>query len=437
MTKDSSHLMQNPMCHLKKTVGAGLLVALLASLAACDQGEKQAKPKPPPPPVVTAYTAVEQDVPLVLPFSGTLQAVQEVNVIPRVSGYVKQVYFQDGRDVKQGDKLYLIDPRPYQETLANYQAERATQEASYKFWKGEVARYSKLVKQGAVSQQQVENAIANQNKFAAQIQEQDANIKNAQLDLDFTTVLAPFDGRMEQTMVHEGANVSEQQSQMTRIVQLDPIYVIFNASRIDASNYQQLKKDGTGFDVKDMVVEVLLPNGTTFPEKGQIDFISAEIDPTTDTTVVRGVLPNPIRNDGSFPLLPGQYAPVQLTMGSIPNAVVIPAKTVVETQEGNFVYVIGADNKIEFRKVELGHINKDTQVVTKGLKKGETIVLEGLQKVKSGVTVKVEQAAEASSKDKAPDKAADEKASDDKTIANKPANDKAADDKATESGASD
>jgi len=379
--------------HLRKNAGAALLLALLATLAACDQGDKKAAPLPPPTPEVTAYTAVGQKVPLVAPFSGTLKAVQTVDIVPRVSGYVTKVYFKEGSDVKQGDQLYLIDPRPYQETLANYQAERDTQEASFKFWKGEVARFSKLIKQGAVSQQQLDNAVANRDKFAAQIQEQDANIKNAQLDLSFTTVRAPFDGRMQQTKVHEGANVTEQKDSMTSIVQLDPIYTIFNVSRNEAFAYKQIKQKGEGFTVDDMVVQVRLPDGSLFPNSGKIDFIGAEIDPTTDTAVVRGVLPNPVDADGAHALLPGQYVPVELTIGAIPDAVVVPTKAVVETQEGDFLYVIGQDNKVEYRKVKLGYSHNNLRVVEEGLKKGEKIVLDGLQKVKGGMTVKVTEAA--------------------------------------------
>ena len=403
MTKHSCHPMSHPMGQLRKTAGAALLLTLLAGLAACDQGDKKVAAAPPPPPEVTAYTAAVQKVPLVAPFSGTLKAVQMVDVVPRVSGYVTQVYFKEGSDVKKDDELYLIDPRPYQETLANYQAERDTQEASYKFWVGEVARYSKLIKQGAVSQQQLDNAVANRDKYEAQIQEQDANIKNAQLDLGFTTVRAPFDGRMQQTKVHEGANVTAQQNSLTTIVQLDPIYAIFNVSRNEAFNYQQIKKGGMAFTVDDMVVQVLLPDGSLFPKDGKIDFVGAEIDPTTDTAVVRGVLPNPVSKDGSYALLPGQYVPVRLTIGAIPDAVVVPTAAVVETQEGDFLYVIGQDDKVEYRQVKLGYTHDNLRVVEEGLKEGEKIVLQGLQKVKGGMTVKVVQTADSGAGAKAPD----------------------------------
>ncbi|HMB75074.1 MAG TPA: efflux RND transporter periplasmic adaptor subunit, partial [Kiloniellaceae bacterium] len=157
--------------------------------------------------------------------------------------------------------------------------------------------------------------------------------------------------------------------------------------------YKQIKQKGEGFTVDDMVVQVRLPDGSLFPNSGKIDFIGAEIDPTTDTAVVRGVLPNPVDADGAHALLPGQYVPVELTIGAIPDAVVVPTKAVVETQEGDFLYVIGQDNKVEYRKVKLGYSHNNLRVVEEGLKKGEKIVLDGLQKVKGGMTVKVTEAA--------------------------------------------
>ena len=202
----------------------------------------------------------------------------------------------------------------------------------------------------------------------------------------------PFDGRVQQTRVNPGANVTEQQDVLTEVIQLDPIQVIFNVTRTEAFEVQKLQAQDIAYPVEDMVVELFLPDGSLYEQKGKIDFVGAEIDPTTDTVLARGSLPNTHSAKGVLNLLPGQYVPVQVTVGVIPKALVVPEAAVVETQEGDFVYVIGDDNKIERRKVEFGRSYDHLRVVTSGLKAGEKLVMEGIQKVKAGVTVALQAA---------------------------------------------
>jgi len=374
--------------HVTTATSIALMFAIVILLASCGEEEEKADQTPPPsPPTVSAYEVEEKEIPIVMEFSGTLKAVRKVQIVPRVTGYVSEIYFDEGSNVREGDPLYLIDPRPYEEALANYQAERENHEASLNYWETEVKRFSTLVKKQVAAQQKLDETIANRDKFRALVKEDDARINNAKLTLGFTHINAPFDGRMQQTLVHLGANVTEQQDVMTEIVQLDPIQVIFNVSRTESFYVQQLSARGMAYPVDKMIVEVLLPDGTVYKEKGRIDFVGTQIDPTTDSMIARGTFQKSDASKGVFDLLPGQYVPVRVTVGAIPNALVVPQESIMETQEGSFVYLIGQDKKIERRKVEPGRAHAQLRVIEKGLNKGDKVVVEGVQKVKAGMAV--------------------------------------------------
>ncbi len=370
----------------KRLAAAGLMAAA-ALVAACDEPKQEAAA--PPPPAVTVAEAATQDVPIVMEFSGTLDPIQRVEIVPRVSGYITARHFTEGAFIKKGDLLYEIDPRPYQSTLDQATAELQTTRAELKFWASEVERYERLVKSGGVSQEKLEATIANRDKYAAQVSENQANIASAALNLGFTKINAPMDGRIQQTKVFEGANVSQQQSILTEIVQLDPINVIFNVTRNEAFEVQRLQAAGTGYPIDKMTVQLRLPDGTLYPSIGRIDFVSAKINATTDSAVVRGVFANHRDEKVGYTFLPGQYVPVLLTAGTVPNAVVIPSVALIQTQAGAFVFVVGADNKVERRRIDIGRAHQGLRVVTKGLAKGEKVVVAGLQKIKNGMTVEV------------------------------------------------
>jgi membrane fusion protein (multidrug efflux system) len=243
-----------------------------------------------------------------------------------------------------------------------------------------------------VSQEKLEATVANRNKYTAQISENEASIASAALDLGYTKIHAPMDGRIQQTHVFAGANVTQQQSVLTEVVQLDPIHVIFNITRSEAFEVQKLQTEGTGYPIDEMVVHLRLADGTLYRSPGKIDFVSAKINATTDSAVVRGVLPNHRDEKVGYSFLPGQYVPVLLTVGSLSGALVIPRVALIETQAGTFVFVVGDDGKVARKKVEVGRVHKDLRVVTKGLAKGEKVVVAGLQKIKDGMTVEVKAA---------------------------------------------
>jgi len=363
------------------------LSAVATMLNACEE-QKQETAAPPPPAVDVAEVTV-QDVPIVMEFSGTLTPIQRVEIVPRVSGYIVSRNFTEGTLVKKDDLLYQIDPRPYQSTLDQAKAQLQTTRADLEFWSSEVGRYERLVKSGGVSQEKLDATIANRNKYMAQASENEANIASAELNLKFTRINAPMDGRVQQTRVFEGANVTAQQSVLTEIVQLDPINVVFSVTQSKAYELQRLQTAGTGYPIEKMVVRLRLADGTPYQTAGKIDFVSAKTNATTDSVVVRGVLANHRDAKAGYSFLPGQYVPVLLTVGSLPGALLVPRVALIQNQVGTFVFVVGSDNKVERRKIEIGRAHKDLRVVTKGLTKGERVVVAGLQKIKDGMTVEV------------------------------------------------
>ncbi len=365
---------------------AALGLILLLTVA-CD-GKAKKQPVKPAPPDVQVTEVTEGKVPIIREFSGTIKAIKTVDIIPRVSGYINERHFEEGTFVKKDDPLYLIDPRPYKSQLDAYQAQLKLDQAGLAFWQKETKRYKKLVKQGAASKEKTEGTVAKRNEALATVAKDKANIENAQLDLSFTDITAPFDGRIQQTRINVGNLVQKQRDVLTTLVQMDPVYVVFNISRSDFFEIQLLKRQGKLFETKDMRIEILLPDGSEYTLQGKINFISYQINPTTDTVLVRGIIAN--KKDqgvGDFDLIPGQYAPVRLILGQDPAALLIPQPALVESQIGKQVFVVNQENKVESRSVEVGRGYQGRWIIKKGLKKGEKIIVEGTQKVRPGVVV--------------------------------------------------
>jgi RND family efflux transporter MFP subunit len=357
-------------------------------MVGCDGKEKKQVVKPPPPDVTVAEV-VQEKVPIIMEFSGTIKAIKTVDIIPRVSGYIEKRYFEEGTIVQKGDPLYLIDPRPYKARLDAYRAQLKLDQAGLAFWEKEVKRYQTLVKQGAASEEKTEGTIAKRAALIATVEKDKANIENAALDLSFTKITAPFNGRTQETLINVGNLVEQQRDVLTTLVQMNPIYVVFNISRKQVYEIQLQKRQGKLLPVKEMRAQVLQPDGSKYPHAGKINFISFQINPTTDSVLVRAELPNTRSQDvGDYELIPGQYAPVRLVLGEDAKALLIPQAALVETQVGKQVFVVNVDNKVEVRNVEVSRSFKNQWIIQKGLKKGEKVIVEGTQKVKPGVIVK-------------------------------------------------
>ena len=381
-----------PQCRFDirgRWLAAGCLLAAL--LAGCEK-EKPPAPPPPPPEVVVAAVS-QQVVPIVLELSGTIEAIKNVQIIPRVSGYIDERYFTEGSFVDKDAPLYLIDPLPFEQKLARLQAQLKGQQANLEFWTSERKRYDSLSKQGAASKERAEGTRAKLNGAMADIEETNAQIRNAELDLGYTKINAPFHGRVQRTEINVGNLVKAQVDVLTQLVQMDPVYIVFSLSRSQTYDFVRMQKQGRAFDNEDMVFEVIMPDGEPYPNKGRLNYVSLLIDPTTDSVTARAVLENTKSGEIGYALIPGQYVPVRATVGSISDALVIPRKALVETQAGTHVYVVGDDNKVEQRMVKGGASLGALLVVEEGLKEGEKVVVDGTQKVKGGIEVKLTAAA--------------------------------------------
>jgi RND family efflux transporter MFP subunit len=358
---------------------------LLLLAQGCD--DRAASSVAPPPQVVVAEVT-RGSVPIVMQFSGTVRSVKTVEIIPRVSGYIEKRSFIEGADVKQGDALYLIDPRPFQAALDQLTAQLTLDQANLEYWSEEAKRYAEAVKTGAVSAEQYNEAVTKQSEAQATVAKTQAEIVDAKLNLSYTDIMAPFDGRIQQTRLYEGDTANAYQDTLTSIVQVDPVYVMFNLTRRDLFEIQTMQANGLVGDLAASAkVEILLPNGSTYDKQGAIDFISSQIDPTMDSLTFRAVIGNDFSHSKEGELVPGQYVPVRLIVGEQPDVLLIPQVALLENQAGQQVLVVDKDNKVESRSVQIGAAFKNQWVVKEGLKEGEQVIVEGLQKARPGAVV--------------------------------------------------
>ena len=370
---------------------ACLVFLLLAILPGC-KSEPVSKPVPKPPQVsVTEVT--QATVPIIYPFSGTVQAVKYVDIIPRVTGYITQRKFVEGSLVQQDQLLYEIDPRPFQAALDGAQADLTRSEAQLTLWTGEVKRYTDLAKQGAGSEQQKEEAVAKEAETKANIEQDKANIETAKLNLEYTKLTAPFKGRIQNTKRNVGQLVEAETTVLTSLVQIDPIYVEFKVTRNELFDMQRAASGsltGQKTDISNIEFKLLLPNGQEYSHVGTLDYMSSEINPATDTLMVRGVIANPADKANSESLISGQYVPVRVILGETPNSLLVPKTAVVESQLGEQIYVVNDASQVEIRNVTVGTLYQEQYVITSGLKLGEKVIVEGTQKVRAGMTVTIQ-----------------------------------------------
>lgn len=360
-------------------------------ISACGSGQK---PAPPVPQVVVA-PVLQQTVPIIMQFAGTVKGNRKVVIKPQVSGYIQQRLFTDGTHVEVGDPLYQIDPRPFQAQLDAARAQLEKDRASMSFWNREVKRYEFLAKKDFVSKEKRDSAVAKQKEFIAAVDKDKADIEQSRLDLEYCRIVAPFSGWIQETRVYKGAIVTAQKTELTVLTSLDPVYVDFRISRRDAFTIQELSERGLGPKRRsDITGTITLPDGTEYSDIGHVDYSSADFDPRTDTMAARAIFQNrSMIRDRHFglglTLIPGQYVPLNLTVGHRPDALLVLQSSVQQTQQGSFVYVLGSDDKVEKRLLKPGFVYKKYRVIDDGLKAGEKIVVEGLQKIrKPGIKVR-------------------------------------------------
>jgi multidrug efflux system membrane fusion protein len=341
----------------------------------------------PPPPETTVAQVISRRITDWDEFTGRFQAVESVEVRPRASGYIDQVLFREGQLVKKDEVLFVIDRRPYQADYDRARAGVALANSQYELAKLEAERVQKLKDSGAVSREELDQRVSLLNQQEAGVTAAKAALDSAALMLSFTKVTAPIDGRVSRAEVTRGNLVTGGNTGgtlLTTIVSLDPIYVYFEGDENAYLRYTALARQGERSSSRDVrnPVRVGLADEQGFPHEGRMDFVDNQLNVTTGTIRGRAVLDN---REGRF--TPGLFARIQLLGTSEHDAVLIDERAIGTDQSQNFVLVVGKDNKLEYRAVELGRSTDGLRIVRKGLTPDEVIVTAGLQRLRPGMQI--------------------------------------------------
>jgi RND family efflux transporter MFP subunit len=359
-----------------------------------------------PPPVVVAEP-VTRDITEYYETTGQTEEARSVDIKARVTGYLTQVAVTPSSEVKEGALLFVIDKRPYEAAVAQADAEVKLAEARLTRTKADLARAERLRPSGAISQEEYDKILSDQAEAAAAVQQRKAGLATAELDLQFTEIKAPWDGTVSRNYVDEGNLIQLGTSggvALTNIVQLDPIYVYFDVDEQAVLRFREIAAEEEKKAGKRVFppVDIGLANQQGYPIPGVIDFVENRLDTSTGTIRVRGRFDNPKQSDSIRLLAPGLFARVRVPMGKPYPALVIPERAVGIDQGQHFVYVVDDENKVIRQQVELGTLDEGDRVITSGLKAGQRVIVEGVQRVRPGMVV----APEKPKSDK-PDKPAD------------------------------
>ena len=401
------------------TAAAAVVLAATAALSLTGCGGSaaaRAAAVAPPPPQVDVAQVVARRVTEFDEFTGRFEAVERVEIRPRVSGYIASVNFAEGHEVKKGDVLFVIDPRPYQADYKHAKAQLDQARSQSGLAKSERERATKLLQAHAISQEEYDTRVAGLQQADANVEAAQAALDTAALNLTFTRVTAPISGRISRALVTEGNLVTSGQTMLTTLVSLDPIYVRFDGDEQAYLKYTKLARENAkerasanggaagkhGADGKTVsssaaqpdagaagaAVMVGLADEPGYPHSGVMVFVDNEVDPTTGTIRGRARLDN---HDRAF--TPGLFARVKHMGSNHYDATLVNDSAIGTDQTVRYVLVVGADNKVQYRPVKLGPIIDGLRVITDGLKPGETIVVNGLQRVRPGSPVTPERVA--------------------------------------------
>ena len=350
-----------------------------------------AQPAPGGPPAAGVVRAERQQITQTDEFIGRIQAIGRVALVARVSAYLEKRMFVEGAEVKQGDLLYQLEQPPFRAQVDNNKANVAQLEAQHRNAELTLERAQYLLKTVAGQQSNVDAALAQERSLAAQIDAAKAQLQVAEINLGYTEIRAPIDGKISATEVTEGNVVSPTSGTLANIVSQDPMYVLYPVSvraGLDLRNRYDAKG---GFNA--VVLKLRLPDGRIYGQNGKLDYVSPTVATNTDTITVRGVIPNP-RLPG---VPPGAPAPRELFDGEFVTVMIegvepilvlaIPRAAVLSDQQGDYVYVVDAQNKAQIRRIQLGQSTPSTAVVTNGMQEGELVISEGLQRVRPGAVV--------------------------------------------------
>ena len=365
------------MCQRRRyrLVVAGLVLIWL--LPGCGNGDERAKAAPPPP-AVTVVAVAAHDIRPSVTFTGRVQARDKVDLRARVEGFLEKRLFNEGQDVNEGDLLFVIEQAPYKASIVEIQADIQKAQAALTLAELEVGRASQLAAREVGTQKRLDETTAKRGEVQGELARLKASLEKAKLQLSYAEIRAPLAGRIGRAMVSVGNFVGPSSGPLATIVRQDPIYVSFPVTQREML---QLRKDPSVKDAEPTIY-VRLGDGSRYPHAGKVDFIDVTVSQGTDTVQVRAVFPNPERL-----LVDGQLASVLVEAGKAQSSLLIPQQALQIDQAGPFVLVVDGASKVEARRIEATALPGGQVSVTKGLKVGEKVITQGVQKVRPGQVV--------------------------------------------------
>lgn len=367
--------------------GAGCMAMLVLLPVACNSPVQEQGAMPALP--VGVVTVVRQDVPLEIEMVGTTLGTQDVPIRARVEGFLETMNFEEGRFVEKGDLLYTIDPQPFQARLVEAQSALAAATTNLAKSASDLARIRPLAEMHAVSEQDLDGAVAQEAAARATVRAAEAGVDLARIELSYTRIMAPISGLIGITKARPGEFVGREPNPVVLNIlsDINPIRVRFSISEREFINLSRTILQG-GRQARDVAdaspaeLELLLADGSVHPYKGKVIAVAQAINPETGTYTIEASFDN--TNTG---VLPGQFARVRAPYRTLQNVAVVPRRSLVELQGRFQVFVVGSDDTVEVREIVLGPVKDNLQVVESGLEAGDTIIVDGIQKVRAGMTV--------------------------------------------------
>lgn len=373
------------MSKLNRMMGLMALTTVALSVAGCGENSQKQAGGPQGPMEVGVVEIQPRRLDVTTELPGRTAAYRVAEVRPQVNGIIQKRLFQEGGLVKAGQQLYQIDPAPYEAALASARAQLAEAEANLKALQAKAERYKDLVKNSNVSRQSYDDAIAAAGQGEAQVAAARAAIETAQINLNYTKVFSPIGGIIGKSSVTEGALVTANQATaLATVQQIDPIYVDINQSTTQLMQLRRDVAEGRIQTVEGRATVTLDVQGQTYAQTGELQFAEVTVDPTTSSVQLRAVFPNP-----NHELLPGLFVRAKVQQGARENAILVSQRAVTRRPDGGAqVWVVGQDGTVQPRPVKTALAAGTDWLVTDGLKPGEKVVVDGLQKIRPGVPVK-------------------------------------------------